>query len=148
MRMLRRWIPMTAALALLTAGCPSGGGGGDMPPGPPQVQLSVERVFPALSFTTPVAMLQAPNDTSRWFVVEQGGVVKVFPNSPTVTMATDVAEFVNISGTGDGDRRGGPPRHGLSPELSHDRPAGVSLLLEHRCRREPDVAPFGIPHCG
>jgi len=98
MRMLRRWIPMTAALALLTAGCPSGGGGGDMPPGPPQVQLSVERVFPALSFTTPVAMLQAPNDTSRWFVVEQGGVVKVFPNSPTVMMATDVAEFVNISG--------------------------------------------------
>jgi len=55
-----------------------------MPPGPPQVQLSVERVFPALTFSAPVAMLQAPNDTSRWFVVEQGGVVRVFQNVPAV----------------------------------------------------------------
>jgi len=87
---------MTAALALLTAGCPSGGGGGDdMPPGPPQVQLSVERAFPALSFTAPVAMLQAPNDTTRWFVVEQGGVVRVFSNVPAPTTST---EFIDISG--------------------------------------------------
>src|SRR4051812_36279770 len=99
MRMLRRWIPMAAAaLALLLTGCPSGDGSHDTPPpGPPQVQLSVERVFPALTFSTPVAMLQAPNDTSRWFVVEQGGVVRVFPNSPTVK-ATDVTDFINVTG--------------------------------------------------
>jgi glucose/arabinose dehydrogenase len=97
MRALRRWAPM-AAVALLAAGCSGGGGGGgDTPPGPPQVQLSVERVFPALSFSAPVAMLQAPNDTSRWFVVQQGGVVRVFPNLPAVAPA-DVSDFIDISG--------------------------------------------------
>ena len=96
MRMLQTMDPLDHGRpGALTAGCPGGGGGNDMPPGPPQVQLSVERVFPALSFTTPVAMLQAPNDTSRWFVVEQGGVVKVFPNLPSVA-AGDVAEFVTL----------------------------------------------------
>ena len=29
-------------------------------------------------------MLQAPGDTSRWFVVEQEGVIRVFDNTPTV----------------------------------------------------------------
>jgi glucose/arabinose dehydrogenase len=86
---------MTATLALLAAGCPSGDGGSDTPPGPPQVQLSVERVFPALRFSAPVAMLQAPNDTTRWFVVEQAGVVRVFSNVPAPTTST---EFINISG--------------------------------------------------
>jgi len=41
-------------------------------------------------------MLQAPNDTSRWFVVEQGGVVRVFPNLPAVA-ASAVGVFVDIS---------------------------------------------------
>ena len=68
-----------------------------MPPGPPQVQLSVERVFPALTFSAPVAMLQAPNDTSRWFVVEQGGLVRVFQNVPAVA-ATTTPDFIDISG--------------------------------------------------
>src|SRR6266850_100494 len=96
MRALQRWTGMAAALALLAAGCPSGDGGSDPPPpGPPQVQLSVERVFPALSFSAPVAMLQAPTDPTRWFVVEQGGVVRVFSNVPAPTMST---VFIDISG--------------------------------------------------
>jgi glucose/arabinose dehydrogenase len=72
-----------------------------MPPGPPQVALSVERVFPALSFSQPVAMLQAPNDTSRWFVVEQGGVVRVFQNLPAVSATSafiDISSLVMVSG--------------------------------------------------
>src|ERR1043165_984266 len=96
---LRRWTRIAAALALLgAAGRPRrGGGGGDMPPGPPQVQLSVERVFPALTFSAPVAMLQAPNDTSRWFVVEQGGVARVSQSAPAVA-ATTTPDFIDISG--------------------------------------------------
>jgi len=104
MRVLRRWTPMAAALALLAAGCPSGDGGSDAPPGPPQVQLSVERVFPALSFTAPVAMLQAPNDTTRWFVVEQAGVVRVFSNVPAPTMSTvfiDLSSGRQVTGIGE-----------------------------------------------
>ncbi len=86
---------MAAALALLAAGCPSGDGGDDVPPGPPQVQLGVERVFPMLTFSFPLAMIQAPNDTARWFVVEQGGVVRVFANLPAVATS---AVFIDISG--------------------------------------------------
>jgi glucose/arabinose dehydrogenase len=91
---LRRWIARAAAfLAMLLAGCP--GGGEDPSPGVPQVLLSVERAFPALSFSAPVAMLQAPNDTTRWFVVEQRGVVRVFQNLPAVATSS---VYVDISG--------------------------------------------------
>lgn len=44
----------------------------------------------------PVAMLQAPGDPSRWFVIEQQGIVRVFPNVANVTNA-DVTVFIDIS---------------------------------------------------
>jgi len=40
-------------------------------------------------------MLQAPNDASRWFVVEQGGVVRVFPS---VSAPASSTVFIDISG--------------------------------------------------
>jgi glucose/arabinose dehydrogenase len=86
---------MVAALGALAAGGCGGGGDSSPPIGVPQVALTVQRVFPGLSFSFPVAMLQAPNDASRWFVVEQGGVVRVFDNTPNVTTATT---FIDISG--------------------------------------------------
>jgi uncharacterized repeat protein (TIGR03806 family) len=46
--------------------------------------LSVQRIFPNLTFTEPVAMLQAPRDSTRWFVVEKPGIIRVFANNPTV----------------------------------------------------------------
>jgi glucose/arabinose dehydrogenase len=46
--------------------------------------LTVPRVFAGLNFTQPVAMLQAPGDDSRWFVLEQRGLARVFDNDPTV----------------------------------------------------------------
>lgn len=46
--------------------------------------VSVERVFSGLSFLEPVAMLQAPGDVSRWFVLERSGQIHVFDNSPVV----------------------------------------------------------------
>ncbi len=52
--------------------------------------VSVERVFPNLSFLEPVAMIQAPGDRSRWFVLEKRGIIRVFDNSPSVS-ATQVA---------------------------------------------------------
>lgn len=60
----------------------------------PPPALGVQPAFPNLSFTAPVAMLQAPGDDSRWFVVEQDGVVLVFPNDPAVTTA---APFIDIN---------------------------------------------------
>src|SRR3954469_19805129 len=139
MHVLRRWIPMAAALALLTTGCPSGDGGGSnpppgapplgSPPPAPPVQLSVERAFTDIIFSAPVAMLQAPNDSSRWFVVEQGGVVKVFPNSPMV-MATDVRVFVDISDRTGIDGEAGLLGMAFHPDFSSN--GRVFLFYSHR----------------
>ena len=62
-------------------------------PAPPGA-IQFNRVFPGLSFSAPVAMLQAPGDPSRWFVVEQGGVVRVFANTPGVTTS---AVFIDLT---------------------------------------------------
>ena len=82
------------AALLLLAACGPSGDSADQPSHPPPV-LRVQRVFPALTFAQPVAMLQAPNDTSRWFVVEQAGVVRVFDNTPGVATSS---VFIDISG--------------------------------------------------
>jgi uncharacterized repeat protein (TIGR03806 family) len=58
------------------------------------VTIGRERVFPSLSFNSPIFMLQAPGDSTRWFVVEQGGVVRVFDNSPATTVSSI---FVNVT---------------------------------------------------
>jgi glucose/arabinose dehydrogenase len=83
-----------ALLLFLLAAC---GPSGDSPPSaphPPPV-LRVQRVFPALTFNQPVAMLQAPGDATRWFVVEQGGTVRAFANTPQVTGTTLFADITD-----------------------------------------------------
>ena len=52
--------------------------------------ISTQRVFPNISFRDPVTrgsrnpllMIHAPRDSSRWFVGERFGVVRVFENNP------------------------------------------------------------------
>jgi glucose/arabinose dehydrogenase len=46
--------------------------------------LAVKDIFPALSFDKPVEMKQAPGDSSRFFVIEQEGVIRVFQNNASV----------------------------------------------------------------
>jgi len=88
--------------AILADACGGGGSGGnETPPPPGAVALAVERVFPALSFTSPVALLQAPGDSTRWFVVEQGGRVRVFANSAaasTFITFADISDRVSVGG--------------------------------------------------
>jgi glucose/arabinose dehydrogenase len=77
---------LVAALSL--QGC---GGVEDVPP----PALGVQPAFASLGFTAPVAMLQAPGDDSRWFVVEQAGRVRVFTNDPLVGA---FGTFIDIAG--------------------------------------------------
>jgi len=67
------------------------------PPPPPQAAptATVQQVFTMLpAFVQPVAMTQAPGDSTRWFAVEQSGVIRVFANDPNVTASTI---FLNIA---------------------------------------------------
>jgi glucose/arabinose dehydrogenase len=65
------------------------------PPPPAAITVTTTPVFNQVSMLGPVAMLQAPGDSSRWFVIEQQGIVRVFPNMPNVTNA-DVEVFADI----------------------------------------------------
>lgn len=84
----------TALLLLQTVLAACGGGGGTAPPvtGAPS-PIAVQRAFAALTFTAPVALLQAPNDATRWYVVEQGGTVRAFANDPAVADAALVLDI-------------------------------------------------------
>lgn len=58
--------------------------------------VAAQRVFDQVSFSSPTAMLQAPGDSARWFVVEQAGLVRVFDNDQSVAQS-DVDVFVDIT---------------------------------------------------
>jgi uncharacterized repeat protein (TIGR03806 family) len=66
------------------------------------VTLATERAFPNLpAFASPILMLQAPSDATRWFVVEQGGTVRVFDDQPAVNTSrifVDIASRVRSGG--------------------------------------------------
>lgn len=55
---------------------------------------TTQQIFNNLSFSAPVGMLQAPNDPSRWFILEQAGAVRVFSNDPNVQNSQ---VFIDIS---------------------------------------------------
>jgi len=59
------------------------------------VSLAVQRVFTQLpNFSQPIAMLQEPGNSARWYVVQKTGSVRVFDNTAN---ASTTREFVNIS---------------------------------------------------
>jgi len=95
-------ITLTIFSLLVVSSC--GGGGGDSsqnvpnrPPGP--LMLAISQIFDQVSLQAPVAMMQAPGDSDRWFVIEQQGTVKIIPtNTGTVVTNNDVTTFIDISG--------------------------------------------------
>jgi uncharacterized repeat protein (TIGR03806 family) len=58
------------------------------------VSLAVQRAFPNLTFSQPIAMLQAPGNSARWYVVQKTGSVRVFDNTPG---ASTTSEFINLA---------------------------------------------------
>lgn len=59
-------------------------------------QVSFEPAFPNLNFNFPVEIQGSNDGSDRIFVVEQPGLIKVFPNSSTATNA-DVTTFLDLS---------------------------------------------------
>jgi len=77
-----------SGLALAMSACGGSGGGSSLapspPPPPPPVatpQIAVQQVFPNLVFASPVSLQQAPGNATRWFVVEQAGIIRTFANN-------------------------------------------------------------------
>lgn len=68
---------------------------GPEPPAEPPA-IAVQQVFTQLAFDQPLLMLQAPGDTTRWFVVERPGAVRIFPNDPDASLG-DVETFIDIT---------------------------------------------------
>lgn len=60
----------------------------------PDIQLL--QAFPNLTFTSPVFLTHSNDGTNRIFVVQQNGLIKVFPNDSNVTPAS-VKTFLDIS---------------------------------------------------
>jgi len=57
-------------------------------------QFTLQNAFPSLSFSNPVFVTHSDDGTNRIFVIEQAGRIKVFPNTQSVSAAT---EFLNIT---------------------------------------------------
>ena len=59
-------------------------------------QISFTRSFPNLTFINPIAINQPPGDGTRWFLIEKGGQVLMFPNDDTATAASVSADFRSV----------------------------------------------------
>ena len=63
--------------------------------------IALQRVFAGVSLNQPLAMLQAPGDNTRWYVLEKTGAVRMFTNTPNVTTASTVLSLgVNSNSEG------------------------------------------------
>jgi uncharacterized repeat protein (TIGR03806 family) len=60
----------------------------------------LQRVFQTAALSQPLAMLQAPGDSSRWFVVQKTGAVRVFPNTTSPTASDFISLTVNSASEG------------------------------------------------
>lgn len=64
----------------------------------------LQPAFPALTFNLPLAMVQAPNDNSRWYVAEKSGRLAYFSNDETTNSITS---FIDLTAKVDDRSEGG-----------------------------------------
>lgn len=104
---MMRKLRISVLSMVLVAGCGGGGGDSAWVTVPPAVVMAptvtIQAVFTQLSFSQPVALIQVPGDSTRWFVVEKGGVVRVFANDQNTASSSvflDIRSLVDASGEG------------------------------------------------
>jgi glucose/arabinose dehydrogenase len=106
----RKQVAVLAIAGILSACGGSSSSGGMSPPPPPPPPgspvIALDQVFSGVSFGGLIRLLQAPGDSTRWFAVEQRGVVWVFDNDASVASAS---VFIDISARVDS----GPNEAGL-----------------------------------
>lgn len=91
---------------MLFGACGGGAGGASVPTDPPsggEPDIQATRVFSQLSFVEPTTLRQAPGDSTRWFVGEKAGFIRVFANNASSSSASiflDISAVVDASGEG------------------------------------------------
>ncbi len=129
----------TVLCVLMTAlaGCGGGGSGGSVAVVPPPVNttptITTQAVFPNLSFSQPVALLQAPLDPTRWYVVQKAGLIEVFANDQN---AMSASEFLNIQARVDARAEGGL----LGIAFDPDYPAVAEVYVSYTRTGSPLVS--------
>ena len=79
------WVLVASAVVLAACGGSGGDDGGLVapPPVPATPQITTAPTYTALpGFNNPISMKRAPGDTTRWFVAEKSGVIRVFADNP------------------------------------------------------------------
>lgn len=107
MRLRLQMILMGLLMVSACGGGSDGAGPGAVVPPPTTTvpTVAVQRVFTQLqpSFIQPLSLQQAPGDSSRWFVVEKNGFVRVFANDQNTSSASvflDINTIVDAAGEG------------------------------------------------
>jgi glucose/arabinose dehydrogenase len=98
------WMALFWMAVLSACGSSSGSGDNEEPPLNP-VDIRLTPVFGDIVLERPLLLLQAPGNDQRWYVVEQGGLVKTFRSGDA--SATVFADLGNrVAYTGGADERG------------------------------------------
>jgi hypothetical protein len=101
---VRRWRSiggLAAALLAVGSACSGGGGGGGGHGDDASLSgISLEAAFGGRTFSAPVKLVQHPTNDHRWYVVEQGGLVKTFLDTDTAA-ATIAATVGSLGGDGE-----------------------------------------------
>ncbi len=75
----------------------------------------LQPAFPNLAFNQPLAMVQEPNNNTRWYVMERPGRVVSFANNPATT---DISPFIDIDAQVDDRGEGGLLGMAFHPEYA------------------------------
>ena len=137
-----RSIFLVSLVAALFAACGGGSGGSSNPP-PQASQLAFTQT--ATGFTQPLFVTHAGDGSDRLFVVERGGMIKIFKNGGTLaTPFLDLSSHIIVSG----------PEQGLlglafSPNyetngefyVNYTRtPDGATVVARYRVTSDADIA--------
>ena len=64
--------------------------------------IQLTRIFPGLSFSNPVLLLQQSGQSRYWHVVEQGGgIYRIDSNNSTASAVMDISSQINLAGCGE-----------------------------------------------
>lgn len=116
------FIPIGTILTVALLACAACGGGDNVARQP---RVTLERVFPNLTFDAPIAMVQAPGDGSRWFVAERLGIVKSFDAADETTANSTVALGIEVDASGEGGLLG----FALHPDFADNGQAFLSYTV-------------------